>query len=170
MSSSKHVQYYPEIPALPKDLQDDILSITQGEGSLIFESYDNFLLYPLNQRLKDWAWEHFPKANAQKIQKLKNSVIAHIDMDRKLAYNFLIDAGGTDVHTKFFDSLDNDAKVVEDHVLETGIWHSLTVDVPHSVENITGTRISFSLAELSKLSPKAYRHAKRVTQSNYKRY
>jgi len=166
MKTSQHVQYYPEIPALPKDLQDEILSITKGEGSVIFASYNNFLLYPLSQRLKEWALEYFPTSTLQKIQKLEKSVDVHIDMDRKLAYNFLIDAGGNDVHTKFFDSLEDGATVLEDHVLKTGIWHSLTVDVPHSVENITGTRIAFSLAEQTKLSIKAYRHARRFTQNS----
>jgi hypothetical protein len=85
-------------------------------------------------------------------------------MDRVYTYNFLIDTGGEDVHTKFLDSLEEGAEILEDHVLVPGVWHRLKVDVPHSVENVTGKRVALSLAETAKLNIKAYRAGKRTVQ------
>jgi hypothetical protein len=83
----------------------------------------------------------------------------HVDKLRKAAINFVVDAGGDSVETKFYNvqrspNADlntglnfqyNQIAEVESHVLNEHQWHVVDVQRVHSVHNVTGTRLLFGL-------------------------
>ena len=66
----------------------------------------------------------------------------HTDFGRKTAHNYIIELGGDNVITKWYDEND---QVIEQHIIEKKRWHKLIVDVKHNAENITSDRYAISI-------------------------
>ncbi len=66
----------------------------------------------------------------------------HTDFGRKTAINYIIELGGNDVITKWYN--DNN-EVIEQQIIEKNRWHKLVVDVKHSAENITSDRYAVTI-------------------------
>ena len=78
-------------------------------------------------------------------QVVKRGLHTHIDRNRTIVYNYLIDAGGDAVDTIWFE----DDRKTEQYrkCIPSNTWHSLDVSIPHTVQGITGTRIAVSVFE-----------------------
>lgn len=66
----------------------------------------------------------------------------HTDFGRKTAINYIIELGGNNVITKWYDE---NNQVIEQHIIEQKRWHKLIVDVKHNAENITSDRYAISI-------------------------
>lgn len=66
----------------------------------------------------------------------------HKDTNRKFAYNYIIDPGGDNVITRFFD---DNMKIVEEYVIEPNRWHKMDVTGFHGVFNMTRTRTAITV-------------------------
>lgn len=167
MENTKYVSYHPEIPSPPQEILDEILAIVnEDNNTFCFSDYQNFRIYQVNEKIDAWIdlQPQFQGLRRQKIQTIESELPTHIDMDRTYVYNFLLDAGGDEVHTKFFDTLE-ETNVIEDHVLPAGMWHRLEVTVPHGVFNVAPgkKRIAISIGDKAKLNRAAYRHQRGIT-------
>ena len=56
----------------------------------------------------------------------------HTDLGRTMAYNYLLDAGGDNIVTNFYDPFDEDV-VVKSVSIPLHQWHVLNVGMPHMV-------------------------------------
>ena len=91
-----------------------------------------------------------------------SSLFPHIDAkNRKAAFNFYIDCGGTETKNIFYNLKDEhlDKKIpmppfhytydwfniIEECTLKPNNWYLLKSDVPHGVENITSDRITIGI-------------------------
>lgn len=95
----------------------------------------------------------------------------HCDRYRKTAINFLIDNGGENVVTRFYDfeRSDNDdlskgenlkysqINFVSEHKLEPKNWYAFNVQKCHSVNNIESTRLLFGLVLESNQNYKTFK-------------
>ena len=168
MVTSKFVTYCPEIPPLPQDLQNDIVKIVmENENQFVFNSptYKNFGVFEVNERIIEWCKEHFKWNHRSSIRTIDNSLPVHIDMDNTVAYNFVLETGGEDVHTSWYESLAPNAKKIEDHVFPKGKWVRILTDSPHGVTNIEQgkKRILLAVLNITPINREAYRHQKRIT-------
>lgn len=66
----------------------------------------------------------------------------HKDTNRHVAYNYIIDPGGDEVYTCFYD---DDQNLIEKVNIETGRWHKLDVQTFHNVEGMTRPRIALTV-------------------------
>jgi hypothetical protein len=78
-------------------------------------------------------------------QIIKNGIKRHVDVGRSTAYNFLINTGGDDVYTVWYDY--NRVEEIYKIKIPIKTWHKLDVSICHSVEGITDTRIAISVFE-----------------------
>ena len=66
----------------------------------------------------------------------------HKDSNRYVAYNYIIDPGGDEVYTCFYDDEHN---LIEKIIIEPNRWHRLDVKTFHNVEGMTRPRIAFTV-------------------------
>ena len=66
----------------------------------------------------------------------------HKDTNRLVAWNYIIDQGGDEVYTCFYD---DDQNLIEKVNIETGRWHKLDVQTFHNVEGMTRPRIALTV-------------------------
>lgn len=116
-----------------------------------YPEYENFRQYKItDQSLLNYLQQFF-KFNVNDrsfYQIIKDGIVTHIDIDRKIIFNYLIDAGGNDVHTIWY----KDDKKTENFKIKIPIkiWHCMDVSTYHTVKGITGTRIAISVFERTK--------------------
>lgn len=163
MTNSKFLTYHPEIPPIPLDIEHEIRKIVETKENIFtFSKYKNYSVYPLTDKVSSWIDKNFNWPHRQKIYTIENMLATHVDMDCTYSFNFIIDAGGSDVHTKWFSGVDDTAEIIEDHVISAGIWHRLDVTVAHGVFNIPPNRkrIVISIGDIAKINRAAVRHQK----------
>ena len=178
----KFVEYI-NWPALPSDLHDDILSTVVTEQDIhpvvanVVPTYNStmscgFRSYDASQKVTQWVYDtipivsHFNK-NAQPIRLhvLENDELYpyyHRDK-RPWAINYLVQTGGPNVTTDFFDhpvykqNIDNstiqlyipEAETIHSEVIDVHRWHMLPYisKYPHAALNIekNNLRVMISL-------------------------
>lgn len=65
----------------------------------------------------------------------------HKDVHRTIAYNYIIESGGSLVKTNFYN---DNKELKETYYIEPYKWHSLNVSLYHSVTNIERPRIAIT--------------------------
>ena len=79
------------------------------------------------------------------IQIIKNGIGIHKDIGRSKVYNYLLDTGGDNVYTRFYDE-DKKTELFKINIpLHT--WHQLDVTGYHNVTGIQQDRISITIYE-----------------------
>lgn len=135
-------EYVDSLPKVPEDLVNEVLKAEQNPNIFVHPEYQNYRLHQCTRPINVWAHPLFGWKHIVGVQYMKNNVKIHTDFNRTVAYNYILDQGGNDVATCFYDS---DNNLIERHVIEPFRWHRLNVSTPHSVEGITGTRISITV-------------------------
>ncbi len=76
-------------------------------------------------------------------QIIKKGISTHKDVGRKIIYNYILDTGGSDVHTNFY---------AEDKITElfsikipSHTWHKMDVSFFHNVVGIEKPRVAISI-------------------------
>ena len=176
---------YLNLPALPKKLittlTDIALSIPYdlagkewlenfhgGNIQIISQVYgrDNTFMTPeIQKEINDIYSPYFDQPVLGVLGNLSNTTgqgesecPPHCDRYRKMAINYILQTGGSDVKTSFYkesrasDNLDESANELYDNVtldfeiqLPAQTWHAYDVQHFHSVRNIANTRLIFSL-------------------------
>ena len=136
----------PDLPKIPESLIDPLDKIELMENAFPDKEYAHiYASYVVPTKLVEYLQPHFSYPIMVRYQVIKRDLEVHIDIgpdDYKL--NYLLDMGGNNVITKWWDS----DEVIHQQCLETATWHSLNVKVPHSVENLTSTRVSIVVRRL----------------------
>ena len=108
-----------------------------------FFRFERYFLFKCNDILLDFLKEEFPKTFNFGVQKILDGQKIHIDYQRTIAYNFIIETGGIDVTTCFWSDLEG-SSLLKEIKIEPMQWHKLNVTIPHSVKNITSERIAIT--------------------------
>lgn len=76
-------------------------------------------------------------------QIIKKGIDTHKDVGRKIIYNYILNQGGNDVYTKFF----NEDKVTEKFSIKIPkhTWHKMDVSFFHNVTGIETPRVAISV-------------------------
>jgi hypothetical protein len=77
----------------------------------------------------------------------------HIDTRRNFTYNYLIDCGGDEVYTNFYDK---DLNLIEQHCIEPFRWHRLNVECLHNVTGTTPGRTRVALTVFQPVETKKF--------------
>jgi hypothetical protein len=132
-----------DILSIPADLIVPIEKLNELDPVVLYHQdgsiyhADWYHVYTCNQELIDWIIEHFPmEIELVEYVVSDQAIFMHTDLGRDCAYNYLIDAGGTNIVTEFYD-LDK-VQLLESIQYQTNKWYRLNVGIPHQV---IGTQI-----------------------------
>lgn len=141
MYPSRFVQYL-NLPAIPQEIIDTLVldvkehhkqDNTKVHGPYIWSDYQT-------EKLNAWCKQNISDDLYYGIQLMVADVPTHTDFGTKTKINFVIDTGGDQVLTKFYD-LDQKT-LLDSYQIEPLRWHIFKADFPHEIVNITGTRVS----------------------------
>jgi hypothetical protein len=75
------------------------------------------------------------------VQTIRNGIPIHVDVNRDIVYNFLIEQGGVAPATCFYDEADNETFRV---VIEPLRWHTIDTRIRHTVQGIETQRVAIT--------------------------
>jgi hypothetical protein len=149
------MKYFEEvdfIPHIPEDLIDDLQTIETYENIFPDPSYAHtFANYRAPFELKRFLKEYFPYDIAVRYQVIKKQLPVHVDVDIKgNKFNYIITAGGDNVKTRWWDDVKNPTNVLHEVTAKPRTWHSLKIDVPHDITEISSPRVAVVVRRFDK--------------------
>jgi len=163
-----YYSYIDELPPISPELIDEALSIRKNSVSKFVDpNFATYQIFPLGGRIADFTRSIFNFEHTVSLQVVKNGIPVHVDIGRKIAYNYLIDTGGDNVLTSYFN-IEDFNQTRDPHLrlrpkkdlppavplysvcLEQARWHALDVSIPHSVLNIERDRVAITVAPVKK--------------------
>ena len=122
---------YLDFPNIPEDLLESIEDILNKPRYESIVKHDFFQTRPINKNLQDWLEKNLSFDFVAQYQIIYSGIPIHKDMgDRKLAYNYLLALGGSNVKTVIFD---DSKKILQSEILPLKTWHSIKTDMYHGV-------------------------------------
>jgi hypothetical protein len=135
----KYIKYL-NIPTVPEELLDSIDSIVnQNKENMIVRDFQHFQYKTINPKLDKWVYSVFKMNCYAKYQVIYNGIPIHKDNpafpgDRRIAFNYLLETGGTNVVTTVYD--EDKITIMQSERIPVKTWHSLVVEKYHGVEGI----------------------------------
>lgn len=133
---------YLDLPKVPTELilpLEEILKLENIFGG----ATDKYTIHECQNELRDFLQQLFPSYTKFRYQTLREGVPVHIDRGRTEAINYLIDTGGDNVSTVWYE-YDWTTPFLE-KVFEAHRWHKLQVDIYHGVSNIKTCRYAITI-------------------------
>lgn len=134
---------YLDLPTVPEHLILPVEEVLELENIFGGET-KNYTIHECQDELRDYLKNLFPHRDTFRYQTLIHSIPVHKDRGRTTAINYLINTGGADVQTIWYE---------EDYttptyrvVLSNRRWHEIQVDRYHTVTNIQQRRFAITIA------------------------
>lgn len=176
-----------DLPKIPKELlifknnpisyvKDIGYNLQHEKNGRILKSCEYFN-YELDSVLKNWIFENIPGTKKMKsfpfkqvsktIDGIEGTHIVHSDIDRKFALNYMLELGGENVITSWYQETDkplrrtkssggkqadtgsvnySDLELLDSVVLKLNTWYLIATDILHDVDNIVDERASISIS------------------------
>lgn len=147
-----------DLPSIPDSLlasYDEVVSnyIETTKGWTLengaFASYYMATKNSSSSKLRNWLKTTFDKHDIKCespkgfiYQALIDGLKIHTDTHREYVYNYIIDPGGSDVYTVFYNENKEEIYRVK---IEPKTWHRLHTKTAHTVVGITGIRFGVSV-------------------------
>lgn len=140
----KLFEYLPEIPDPPIEFLHDTLEKIRlnSEEAMYYPGIYGCFLVNSNKKVLEKMFEpYFPFDIEHRFgyQYIGENITIHKDMGRFETYNYIIDTGGDNVKTVWFD--EDKTTILHEEVIRPRVWNKLRVDVNHGVFNLTSPRI-----------------------------
>lgn len=152
-----------DFPTLTQDLVDEVYwSINHCKNVFIDPNHKSYKQFLVSYKLKDFTSSFVKEDHFASIQVINEGLPIHIDFYRQEAFNYIIEQGGDNTTTRFYDLNDfnkvgnklqqknTNIESIEQVVIPKHQWHKLDVTVPHNVTDIETTRISLSINRLKR--------------------
>ena len=137
--------YLDELPKIPTELLNEVhQSILINPNISTIDWYKNYKIHSATDDLKDYLKPLFTNHSIS-VQVVTNSLHKHRDIGRTVAVNYLIDNGGNNVETCFYN---NDGTLMYNIKIEEYRWHMLDVSILHNVINLERPRIAITINPL----------------------
>ena len=140
---------YPDFPDIPDDLLrlsfDELKTNCRFVGNqtaMDQEIYGAFVDTQAHQLIRVIRPYFDFNIHAIIYQYIGKNIIMHKDLHRTEAWNYLIDTGGDDVVTNWYDDEKN---LLHSEVIPPRTWHKFNTGLFHDVNNITGKRFSITI-------------------------
>jgi hypothetical protein len=162
-----YFEYLDALPPISSDLQAEARQAPLNRVSTFVDpKFSTYQFYLLQGKISEFTKSIFNFKHSVSVQVIKNGAPVHVDIGRAVAYNYIIETGGTNVLTAFFniDDFIQDrnnrhlrlfpkldcppAEPIYTVCIEPNRWHKLNVSVPHTVLNIEGERIAITVTPL----------------------
>lgn len=147
---------FPQVPEHLLESVEDILA--KPPEDMVVRYFETFQFKPVKQELVDWLNNNIKGKFYAKYQIIFHGIPIHKDHpafpgDRRIAYNYIIDTGGSTVITSVYD---DDKNLIQSEHLPAKTWHSLVVERYHGVEGINPDhpRVALTVTPLLNFGPK----------------
>jgi hypothetical protein len=142
---------YPDIPQVPSNLlieriewvEQLVSPYTPEQIRLHGDVYMAWL--NASRELEEFLQPYFtfPVTHNIAYHRIGKNIPIHVDNFRKECYNYIIDCGGDNVYTNFYD--EDKVTLLHQEVIPARTWHKLNVSVNHNVTGIEPGRSRFAL-------------------------
>jgi len=137
--------YLDKFPIIPDTLLTEVhKSLLDNPNVFIQGWYKNYKVHTATDNLKEFLKQFFINHNIQ-VHIIENTLYMHRDYGRSIAFNYIIDSGGNDVETCFYN---NDRSLLFSIKIEEHRWHRLDVSILHNVINLERPRIAITINPL----------------------
>ncbi len=138
-----HVEYLDRLPSVELDV-DKVYDIVYRSKNLHHVPDNGYYgIFKPYEEIADLGTKLFDRELNTRIHAIYPPRLpVHKDTNRHVAYNYIIDPGGDEVYTCFYD---DDQKLIERVNIETHRWHKLDVQTFHNVEGMTRPRIALTV-------------------------
>jgi len=139
MYKSKYIRYI-NLPPIPQTIIDelpiDIINYeTQKNGNYHWTASHN-------EKLNSWCRENICNEMYFAFQLMVGDLPIHKDIDTQTKFVYILEPGGSQVYTKFWD---DDENFLDEYIIESNRWHILKADTNHSVTGIEPGKIRWSI-------------------------
>ncbi len=132
--------HYINLPKVPQELIDELPTDIAFYNVINHGNYnwsDSF-----TEKINAWGKQFVGNEMYFAFQFMTGNIPVHKDIETQIKFVYLIDQGGTEVYTKFWnDNLD----LLDQYKIETNRWHILKADCNHSVEGLEQGKIRRSI-------------------------
>ena len=135
---------YVDLPDPPAEFileLDEIKNLPQISKNKEFSP--NYDLCPAQEKLKEWVKKNIPNSTATMYHWMNSNFHIHTDWSRIECWNYIINPGGPNAYTSFYDANHN---LLEQHVIEPNRWHWMNVSILHNVSNFSGVRYGITVS------------------------
>jgi hypothetical protein len=139
MLKTQYIQYI-NLPVIPEDIVNSLpqsmnLYDLQCQGN--YNWSDSF-----NDKLNQWAQKNICNEMYFAFQFITGDLPIHKDIGTQTKFVYIIETGGPNVITKFWD---DDYNLLDEYCIEKNRWHILKADTNHSVEGIKNGNLRWSV-------------------------
>jgi hypothetical protein len=155
-----YVTYFDDWPKLDDSLLQDALYIRDQNENIFPVKESPYKLYAVNDRITNFIGTFLKMKHAVNVHSFMRVPI-HVDFNRTIAYNYIIDTGGPDAKTLFYDINDillpgpgklqlvnENCKPIESISIRSNVWHKINVSIPHTVINIKTPRTGITVTPM----------------------
>jgi hypothetical protein len=139
MYKPRYIQYL-NLPKIPDSIIKNLPKNFESYETLNIDNYNWTKSH--NHDLNEWAQEHISEEMYFAFQIMTGDLPVHKDVDSKTKLLYIIDQGGDNVFTKFWDDKPN---LLDEYVIDKNRWHVLKSDTNHSVEGIEQGKLRWSV-------------------------
>ena len=139
MYKSRYIQYI-NLPPIPKEIVQNLpkdIGVYTKQTEQNYHWSDSY-----NEKLNIWAQQNISQEIYFAFQMMTGDLPAHKDGGTLTKFVYILDTGGSNVVTKFWD---DDFNLLDEYVIEPQRWHILKADTYHSVEGIEENRYRWSV-------------------------
>lgn len=143
MYKRRYIQYL-NLPTIPQEIVDTIIQNPEVHRKATNQvKHGDFYIWSdyNNQSLNAWCQENICAEMYFAFQMMNKDVPIHKDNITKTKLSYLVDTGGNNVITSFYD--DNHI-LLDSYCIEPNRWHILKADTCHAVDNISNVRFSIT--------------------------
>ena len=155
---SKLIEYI-DLPKIPINLLDPLESIfDKPDATIIGPAHKWWHHKVVNDNLKNFLESIFSFEIVCQYQFILSHNPVHKDVTRSFVYNYLLDTGGDDIYTNFYDRWEN-GNLLASEKIPVNTWVKLNVKTFHQVKGLTKERLRISVNVIPKsclLMPEVY--------------
>jgi hypothetical protein len=134
---------YLNLPVIPADIISRLnRNFNQYQLRIGQEEPNYYWSDSFNTDINQWCQKNICETMYWGFQIMTGDIKIHQDNGTLTKLIYLIDAGGNNVYTNFYD---NDKNITHSYVIEPNRWHILKADSYHSVSGIELGQTRFSL-------------------------
>lgn len=141
-----------DFPKLPEQYSFDEYTLKSNFQDISpFPEYSEYRLY----RITDTNLENFLQpyfkfdlSGMVKCQVIKKNIVIHKDVNRDIVYNYILDTGGDNVTTVWYD--EDMVTEVKSVSIPKSVWHVMDVTKFHTVKGIETTRVAITIFQSTK--------------------
>jgi hypothetical protein len=143
---------YLDYPKVPEELLKELPALLSTEDEFPkftgVENYAAMQCYQITGPLLEWIKNHIPIkfSSVAHINHISDTIVIHRDYQvERYKVNYIFDAGGPAVQTRFYD---DDKNLIDQHVVPEGQWHTFDSMIYHNVTGIIpgSNRIAITLS------------------------